>query len=322
MRNWYMNGIIDSGIAEKESSVSEMWQDLITELSRLSLIIIALARIINLRDFEELKFCGTFWTIQDTQLQQQLPNWNGTQALGVKDDTWLEILALLITGDLLDYDLERICLVSHGGWSLWISTFETVDPYRSAVGAVFIGRGSPCRKGVWKKFIKDAGTMTLRLSEKSAIDLSCQSTTLCCAKKVFFETPYCGTTADSFLLLARFRQEQSNERASWGYRHMHETLWSAHTSRHCSHQGSSTNTFDLPMSCATIEVNARLADKMEERIIIALTAKNVGVRWLSLATVNLRGKEARQVMLRGSDCCYQCVVGQAAEREGRWFIIL
>lgn len=322
MRNWYMKGIIDKAAAEDESSMSDMWQYLITEVSRLSLILIALPRIVNLRDFEELKFCGTVWTIQDTYLQQQLPDWNGTQDLSVNDDTWLEILALLITGDELDYHLGRVCLVSHRGWSLWISTFETVDPYRSAVGAVFIGRGSPCRKGIWKKFIKDAGLAKLDLSEMRAIDLSGQRTTLRCASKVFLEPPYCGTTADSFLLLARFRREKSTERASWGYRHMHEMLWSAHTSRRCNHQGSSTNTFDLPMSCATIEVSARLAEKMEERIVIALTAKNIGARWLSLATVDLDDNMTRQVLLRGSDCCYQCVIGQAAEQGGKWFIIL
>lgn len=64
---------------------------------------------------------------------------------------------------------------------------------------------------------------------------------------------------------------------------------------------------------------------------IYLTAHDVGARWLALAMapwISVSGdceedmEDARQILLRRNDCCFQCAIDQAAAQRGRWFIIL
>ena len=53
----------------------------------------------------------------------------------------------------LPWDL--VCLISDRGWSVWIPTFGGADPAYTSVGDIFVGRGSPCRNGVWKYGVRD-----------------------------------------------------------------------------------------------------------------------------------------------------------------------
>lgn len=62
-----------------------------------------------------------------------------------------------------------------------------------------------------------------------------------------------------------------------------------------------------------------------------LTAHSIGARWLILVTMpwincmyenTIVGPENRQYLIRGNDCCLQCVVDQAAAQPGKWFVVL
>jgi hypothetical protein len=50
----------------------------------------------------------------------QLEYWNGEEKLYVRDDAWLEAIAVLLAGqngDVWNLPWERVCLVSDGLWS-------------------------------------------------------------------------------------------------------------------------------------------------------------------------------------------------------------
>lgn len=315
------------------------WDVLCNCAKELSIFLLTFAHILNMVECENLMFSGSATsTIYEHPLLQQLEEWNGRDNLVVRDDTWLQAIAvplLSIRTSIWTMPWDRVCLLSDRGWSAWIPTFESADPTCTTEGSVVIGRGSPCRNGVWKQGVRDSHHASWAFQTDPILaEVSGQSVSMRCAERVTIERPYCGEGAEVFLVSAKFRRHKVPKGISpiqrLGYRQLQRSLWMAHRTQRCLHH-KLTERVTLPVDCATVEGFGHYLYCVRQRILICLTANNAGARWLALATFPycsvLGDEEAelialRQLLLRGHDCCFKCAIDQAAIQPGKWFIIL
>ena len=319
--------------------IEDEWNQITYKARQLAVFLIALAHVVNPEDCEDLIFAGfAFGSMEEHPLAQQLEDWNGDSTLRIRDDAWLQALTIPLLGHRIHvWNLEwgKTCLISDRGWSAWIATFGDLDPEFVKVGSVRIGRGSPCRNGVWKSGIKDNAYDFFDFKTDPQRAESCgQVASLRCTEKVTMDSPYCGEGEDFFLVSARLRLHSAipNQKPVHrvGYKALQRYLWWAQLSKACSHGGQKRKDVKLGMDCATINGFGNYLDDTDERILIYLTAHSVGARWLALASIQwirigVHEQEAsgsRQMLLRATDCCFQCAIDQAAAQPGKWFIIL
>ena len=318
-----------------ENVVRDEWSQVTEHAKRLGVFLMALAHVVNLEDCEDLMFAGfAFESMFEHPLTKQLEDWNGHNTLRIRDNAWLLALAIPLLGHrnyVWNFEWEKICLLSDKGWSAWIATFGDLDPAFISAGSLRLGRGSPCRNGVWKSGIRDFHPDFLDFKTDPQRAESCgQSTSLRCSGKVTMDSPYCGEGGDCFLVSARFRVHNAipNQRPVHrvGFKTLQKYLWWAQLSKACSHKSQMSKEIKLGIDCATIKGFGNYLEDTEERILIYLTAHSVGARWLALATVQgmsvsmYEGEESgsRQMLLRVIDCCFQCAIDQAAAQPGKW----
>ena len=322
-----------------ENVVRDEWNQVTYHARQLGVFLIALAHVVNLEDCEDLMFAGfAFGSMHEHPLAQQLEDWNGQNTLRIRDNAWLQALAIPLLGHrhhVWNFEWDKVCLLSDRGWSAWIATFGDLDPAFISAGSVRLGRGSPCRDGVWKSSIRDIHSDFLDFKTDPQRAESCgQSTSLRCPEKITMDSPYCGEGGDCFLVSARFRIHNAipNQKPLHrvGYKALQKYLWWAQLSKACSHGSQMRKDIKLGIDCATIKGFGNYLEDTEERILIYLTAHSVGARWLALATIQrisvgmyeVEALGSRQMLLRVTDCCFQCAIDQAAAQPGKWFIIL
>ena len=312
------------------------WRRLCQYMQNVATFLIALAHVTNLQDCEDLMFSrDDLWEMGEHPLCRQLQYWDGKKSLLIKDEAWLQALALPMISrrdHIWGLDWDKVCLVSDRGWSAWIPTLENVDPIYTRAGWVCLGRGAPCRNGVWKRGILDTSYGILLTEGYERIESSGERASLRCIEKVTFENPFCGEEDDMFLVCARLRRFGASPKPAIdraGFKSLQASLWRAQRSRHCSHGSRSPDNITLGSGCATVKSCGGDIRKAKERILICLTAHSIGARWLALETFHeqclwglIDGGRDRQVFLRANDCCFQCVVDQVTEQRGKWIIIL
>lgn len=174
--------------------VEDEWDQTCYYARGLSILLIALAHVVDLEDCEELMFAGVaFRAMSEHTLAQQLDDWNGKDALRISDDVWLRAVAVPLLshrGYVWNLPWDRTCLISNKGWSAWIPTFEASDPAYVSAGSVRIGRESPCRNGVWKSSIWDNAHGSLQfMTDPRKVESYGQTISLRCVEKVTLDTP-------------------------------------------------------------------------------------------------------------------------------------
>ena len=333
-------------VANRDRILEDEWNIICGHAKRLSILLLALANVIDLDDCEDLMFTDfAFGSMFEHILAQQLDEWNGREPLRIPGDAWLQALAVPLLGHkshiwkTLPWD--KVCLISDGRWSAWISTFGDMDPGYTNAGSVRLGRGSPCRNGIWKTGIWDCshrifshGSFSFMTNPRGAESCG-QSTSLRCSEKVTFDSPYCGEGDDVFVVCARLRLHKAVQNQGSvvriGYKELETYLWWAQISKHCFHGSRIRDDIKLAVGCATVAGFGNYLEDIDERIIIYHTAHSPGARWLALATIpctSLTGdvepedKGSRQILLRGNECCFQCTIDRAASKSGKWYIIL
>ena len=326
-------------VKDHTTVVNSEWHIICEHARHLAIFLIALAHVVKLEDCEDLMFVGlAFGAMSEHPLAQQLEEWNGTESLDISDDAWLQAIAIPLLSHketISKLPWDKVCLISDRGWSAWITTFGELDPAYTEAGLVNIRRGSPCRNGVWKIGIWDFARGSPEYMTDPERAESCgQSASLRCAEKITMETPYCGEGEDVFVVSARFRMHRpipKQRRVQLiGYKELQKYLWCVQLSRRCPHGSRNYEEIKLAVGSATIAGFGNYLHEIEERILICLTAHSVGARWLALTNIPWitptseveDGAPWRQILLRRDDCCFQCVVDQAATQAGKWFIIL
>ena len=324
----------------RESVIDSQWDEVISFAKKLSVLMLALAHVANPEACEDLVFTGSaFSSISEHPLVQQLEDWNGQDSLRVQNESWLQAVAVPLIGHskpVWNQKWNKTCLVSDKGWSAWITTFGDLDPAYISVGSVYLGRGSPCRNGIWKTGIWDSQDTYFQFNtDPKRVEVCGQTASLRCVEKVAVDSPYCGEGDDVFLVSARLRLHKAvpNQKTIHrvGYKALQKFLWWAKLSERCLHGNRMRNDIKLGIDCATVAGFGNYLEDSSERILIYLTAHSLGARWLALATlqyisvsneVEVEASGLRQILLRVNDCCFQCAIDQAAAKPGKWFIIL
>ena len=308
----------------------ESWSDLLYVTYDIVVLIFALSHVRDLNTCANLPI----GLMPLNPLRLQLRNWDGKSDLAVSSDTWFSAIAGLINGHRDALVSDKASLISDYGWSVFVSTFSNADPTFIDPTYVSVTRGVQRRHEIRKTGIVD-GPISFNDSSSTTwtvVENPGNVATLRCIEQVERSRTLCGEQMDNFILsiclktyappledLNSVTQKSAfKTRVRAGYRAYHKALWSAQRSRRCEHSLQEHQEIRLPLDTVTMHAVSRNFDVEENaRIVIILTARNRFARWRALIDC-IR----RQILLRGNDCCFACVVDQAVSQPGRWYIIL
>ena len=303
--------------------IAESWDLLCMDLVTLSFLNIAFAHVLNLEDCASLMLgAHSSFQLSGLALSEQLYDWDGRRNLYVRAETWLQTVSAALmasTANTTSLPWDLVCLVSDGGWSAWMPIFSGEDPASLKAGSVFIGRGTPCRNGVWKSFVWDMGAgEKLHTYGCQKVEGAGQQASLRCAEKVSFANPFCGELTNSFVVFACITHHTRRGKRSSriGFRDLQESLWCTSLLKRCRHGIQKDSSVKLPMNCATFAGFEEHIVTLNEGRLICLTAGSISARWLALASFYgaLACDETRQfaLLLRDENCCFQCAIDQLA----------
>ena len=320
--------------------IHDRWDQLCTSLRRVCVFLLAFAHIRNTGDWDSMTFSGrAARQLDEHHLMEQLEDWNGRDSIYVRDDVWMQALAIPFVGQsqhVWSLPWDRLCLMSDRGWSIWLPNFADTDPEYVVPGDVCIGRGSPCRRGTWKDGIMDAmGGPNLMNTEPAVAEEAGQQASLRCAEKVSVEKPICGENGEYFVVGARLRrhgQVPKHEKIIHvGYRWLSTVLWSVRLTNSCRHREKKKDmTLTLPVTFVTLEGFGACLPMTDASNYVCLTATNLGARWFAVATftgqdpADLDDPDGAylRLFLRRQDCCFSCAIEQVSVVPGCTALIL
>ena len=293
------------------------------------------ALILSFSHVRDLSTCANlpFRVTSSHMLPRILQTWDGKSDLDIPHDTWFSVIATLMFGH------ERLptdaCLISDRGWSVFVSTFSDADPSFIDPRYVSVVRGVPSRHGIRKTGITDGPNAIAGPYHWTAVEKAGDTAILRCSTKVEQSRIQCGEQRDVFILSIPLkshnpeldchqpvsgRTSATHYMVRTGYRRYFQALWLAQRSRRCEHSPQEPQEIRLPPDSATVTGIVATKAFHDLRILILLTAGNRFARWGALVGYADNGR--RQMLLRGYDCCFACVVSQAASQPGKWVIIL
>ena len=313
-----------------DGDTAESWDMICVQFVPLSILNIAFAHVLYLEDCTSLMLKENPVSLLTSDLCSQLRIWDGRRNLYVRAEAWLQVITAGIMGSRTIVDSlrwESICLVSDGGWSAWMPIFGSEDPASMKPGFVLIYHGTPCRKGVWKSFVSDLkGDLETYGCQK--VEGVGQQASLRCIREVSFANPFCGELQHHFLVSACISQYDSmGRKRSYriGFRELQNSLWCTSLAKRCRH-GLRKDPVEIPMNCATLAgFEHRVVDFDEERFV-CLTAESISARWLALVTFDqavsfIQGRKY-DLLLRDSNCCFQCALDELTLKPKPSILIL
>lgn len=327
------------------------WSDLFETVRYLSVVILAFAFVRDLDHCADLPLGHSLGVLSQHILIVRMNQWDGKSTIWIPEDTWFLVLVQLLIGHRTTVDSDSTCLISDHGWSIFLSTFGDADPSFTDAGHVVIGKGVPCRNGVWKHAIIDGPPSGYDDSGWKICQTAGTEESLRCAKIVQYSRPFCGDRHGSFMVNLRFSTEFASDvstdqeieasMSGWnrtnhgeydtrrsGYRELFASLWGVERTQPCQHESSSIT---LPLSCASVSGFGELQMtnlRDTARVFICLTAHSTSARWCALLAIHMNlfvfpaNKGIDQILLRGEDCCFQCAVNQTLVRTGHWSLVL
>lgn len=321
----------------------EKWGDLVYGARILSCLVLALAHVRDLEACDKLPLNGSYAaeTLGYAPFAQQLEEWTGTEDIAVNEDTWLNIISLLMTGHRFgadSYDIfedmalskpkpifRNTCLISDKGWSLYIPTFGAADPFLMDRDRIHISKGVPCRNGVYKHEIIDGPSqkMTHEAADWILINGAGDTATLARSSQVHFQPSLCGDREDTFVVTIRLADQVDTHTLvrRTGYREFYSSLCNVNKTRQCKHPSNKTDKLILSPGCSTVE-GFRDDSERAGKVTICLTSGNRAARWRAIIATACEPPPNVRICLRGRDCCYACAIDQVAKEPGKWFLIL
>ena len=333
---------VRASVEGDQNHKNEIWGSLVYVARTLSCLILALAHVRDLKACDNLPLTGNNFAenLGYAPFAMLLEDWKGTEDITVHEDTWLNIISLLMTGHRFGADsydsfedmagnkpmpiFRDTCLVSDRGWSLYISTFGREDPFSIDRDMIQISKGVPCRNGVRKHEIIDGPSQKMSHETSDWILMNCagEMARPSHASRVYFQPSMCGDREDTFVVTIRLadRVETHTLIRRTGYREFYSSLCNVIKTRHCEHPSHKTDKVLLSPGCSTV---MGFGDGLERdgKMTICLTAGDRAARWRAIiATASYIPPNVR-VCLRGRDCCYSCAIDQVAKEPGKWFLI-
>ena len=292
--------------------VNEMWLNLLTTTSTLSLLLLGLTTI-------DLSLCeqwplGSIESLHRSTMAQRLEGWDGIQPLKIEHDGWYDLLGRMMLGGKSIGPGES-CLISNWGWSLYMSSLGDLDPVRISPGLLIVKHGVPSRNGERRAKIVDGPVETTGptsreeiISEASAIEKEGQVVSPRCVLDAEPKSVMVGTMNEQFVVSVRFGLGKRVFRS--GYREMHRVRWNAFVADDCRH--NQDRPIMLPTDTATF---GRGTIKSSPSVAISLVQYNRAARWVAML-----GEMERDVLLIRKSCL-ECAIYQARQLEGLWLIV-
>ena len=300
------------------------WSALLSTCRTLSVAILAFAYLRH-RDSCGILPLGSLNSLRRHRLVSRLHKWDGKSDMVVIDDTWISVMWLLTTAHEHDQYHEMTCLLSDHGWSVFLSTFGEADPAYVHPGYVSAVPGVPCRNGIRKRGIVDGPCNAGCNMPWETVETAGESSTLRCVNKIEKSRTLLGERRDTFAVSIRLTPSITNnmngskerDRLS-GFREFHMRLWTVQKARPCQHANQLSQTLQLSPGTVTVRgYDEGLATGT--KVVAFLTAHNRTARWR--AVIGARSSD-RRALIRGDDCCFACVLDQAALEPGSWAVIL
>ena len=327
------------GIEHKERK----WGNLVCCARALSCLVLALAHARDLKACEQLPFNGSYVPelLGYSSFAISLEDWTAIEVINVNEDTWLNVVSLLITGHRFgadDYDkFENIgqdksqpifrdtCLVSDRGWSLYIRTFSTIEPFLMDIEHIRISKGVPCRNGVCKHEIIDGPSQSIipETADWMVVDGAGDTALLSRSRRVHFQPSLCGDREDTFIVTVRLTDRVGTHTSirRTGYREFYWSLCNVNRTKRCKHPSKQFDKVFLSPGCSTVE-GFRDGSEHDGKITICLTSGNRVARWRAVIATASDPPQNARICLRGRDCCYACAIDLVAQEPGKWFLIL
>ncbi|KAF8859957.1 hypothetical protein BDZ45DRAFT_741811 [Acephala macrosclerotiorum] len=144
---------------EEENDLEDiLWMPLRNMALQTSVLILAFAHITDMDSAADLQYRCAKPLICFNNLSsiKALRLWDGETQIPIRENVWLQIMALFMTGqsDVVD-DLQGTSLLSNYGWSLFVNTFGASDSSYIDPGWVAVKRGVSWRKDAWKHRVTD-----------------------------------------------------------------------------------------------------------------------------------------------------------------------
>ena len=294
---------VRASVEGDQNHKNEIWGSLVYVARTLSCLILALAHVRDLKACDNLPLTGNNFAenLGYAPFAMLLENWKGTEDITVHEDTWLNIISLLMTGHRFGADsydsfedmagnkpmpiFRDTCLVSDRGWSLYISTFGREDPFSIDRDMIQISKGVPCRNGVRKHEIIDGPSQRMSHETSDWILMNCagQMARPSHASRVYFQPSMCGDREDTFVVTIRLadRVETHTLVRRTGYREFYSSLCNVIKTRHCEHPSHKTDKVLLSPGCSTV---MGFGDGLERdgKVTICLTAGDRAARWRAI----------------------------------------
>ena len=300
------------------------WSALLSTCRALGVAILAFAYLRHRDSCEKLPL-GSFNSLRRHKLVSQLDEWDGKSDLVVTDDMWISVMWLLTTAHEHDDYHESTCLLSDHGWSVFLSTFGDADPAYVDPGYISVVPGVPCRNGIRKRCIVDGPCNAGCSMPWETVEKAGETSTLRCVNRIERSRTLIGERRDMFAVSVRLKPSNTNnghtskerDRLS-GFREFHKRLWLVQRAGRCQHVIQMSQELQLSPGTVTMRgYDQGLATG--PKVVAFLTARNRTARWR--AVIGARSSD-RRVLLRGDDCCFACVLDQAALEPGSWAVIL
>ena len=203
---------------------------------------------------------------------------------------------------------------------MFLSTFGEADPAYVDPGYISAVPGIPCWNGIRKRDIVDGPCNAGCSMSWETVEKAGESSTLRCANRIEQSRILLGERRDLFAVSVRLKPSNTSkerDRLS-GFREFHKRLWLVQKAGGCQHAIQMSQTLQLSPGTVTVRgYDQGLATG--PKVVAYLTARNRTARWR--AVIGARSPD-RRALLRGDDCCFACVLDQAALEPGSWAVIL
>lgn len=198
-------------------------------------------------------------------------------------------------------------------------------------GGIAVEKGVPWRDGVWKHEIIDGpiSRSNLRLQQDSSLPGFGQEVSVRSLASIDYELDVVGEEENSLILNVRFKLHKSGpvdvvvQRT--GYRKMANTLWLVNMAQPCLHNYEFMDKIELDLAWkALIDfTDEELARPVSTSRYLYRTVGSTAARWRALVVLLAHPPRAEeQIMLRTSECCFQCAINQTCAQVGRWSLVL
>lgn len=127
-------GTISAILKTLSASEQESWWSF-TRLTTvlMSVVVFAFSHVPQLEACSDLPLYEDHVVLGESSLSMKLFRWDGRSHIGIEAETSFEAIRLLMLGQFSSLDLSQAALLSHKGWSVFLSSFGETDPVQKGM---------------------------------------------------------------------------------------------------------------------------------------------------------------------------------------------